>query len=68
MWIFNYILHACMSAETHRDCASASTSTDHSHVSIDVSFDASNDDVDENHKLQHERVAKIVKSVDLNSL
>ncbi|KAK1583351.1 hypothetical protein Q3G72_025251 [Acer saccharum] len=44
------------------------TSTDHSQVSIDISFDASNDDVNENLKLQHERVAKIVKSGDLNSL
>ncbi|KAK1583857.1 hypothetical protein Q3G72_027667 [Acer saccharum] len=44
------------------------TSTDHSQASIDISFDASNDDVNENLKLQHERVAKIVKSGDLNSL
>ncbi|KAK1583214.1 hypothetical protein Q3G72_021907 [Acer saccharum] len=44
------------------------TSTDHSQISINVSFDASNDDVDENLKLQHEIVAKIVKSGDLNSL
>ncbi|KAK1583992.1 hypothetical protein Q3G72_028947 [Acer saccharum] len=44
------------------------TSTDHSQVSIDISFDASNDDVNENLKLQHERVATIVKSRDLISL
>ncbi|TXG66830.1 hypothetical protein EZV62_008105 [Acer yangbiense] len=44
------------------------TSTDHSQASTDISFDASNDDVNENLKLQHERVAKIVKSRDLNSL
>ncbi|KAK1583055.1 hypothetical protein Q3G72_020648 [Acer saccharum] len=44
------------------------TSTDHSQVSVDISSDASNDDVNENLKLQHERVAKIVKSRDLNSL
>ncbi|KAK0601816.1 hypothetical protein LWI29_027686 [Acer saccharum] len=44
------------------------TSTDHSQVSINVSFDASNDDVDENLKIQHETVAKIVKSRNLKSL
>ncbi|KAI9185144.1 hypothetical protein LWI28_004690 [Acer negundo] len=44
------------------------TSTDHSQVSIDISSDASNDDVNENLKLQHEGVAKIVKSGDLDSL
>ena len=62
-----YILHAWMQEPTEI-VQVLPTSTDHSQVSIDVSFDASNDDVDENLKLQHEIVTKIVKSVDLNSL